>query len=285
MTVAALSKALDAKEFPFSDTSFETLADYAYRAFGLYLPLAKKSLVYSRLSKRVRGLNLKSVDTYISDLLNKQDTSELQVLVSLLTTNVTHFFREAHHFEHFTKHCIPQIRKKVKSNQRVRLWSAGCSSGQEAYSIAMNLMDEIPGIAEHDVKILATDLDSKMITIGMQGRYPSEEIRGFDKIQPEKYFVATQIPGEMQATPDLRKMVSFAELNLVDPWPFQGAFDAIFCRNVAIYFDAKTQATLWRRFTKQLQQQGVLYLGHSERLDPQTSQFFKATGVTAYSRL
>lgn len=285
MTLLLDKSAAETYEFAFSDDSFINLANFAHGNFGLNLPLAKKPLVYSRLSKRVRTLKFASVDDYILNLLDQKHANEVEALVSLLTTNVTHFFREAHHFEHFRKHAIPKIAEKIKNKKRVRLWSAGCSSGQEAYSMAIALLEALPEAGNADVKILATDLDSRMVAIGKAGRYPREQFKASSPHTMEKYFSKLENGLELEAKSELKNLVSFAELNLVGDWPFSGGFDVIFCRNVAIYFDAATQAKLWGRFSDLLETSGVLYLGHSERLDDVSINHFSPTGVTSYSRL
>ncbi|WP_420862346.1 CheR family methyltransferase [Algirhabdus cladophorae] len=272
-------------EFSFSDGAFDQLAAIAHKRFGLSLPKSKKTLVYSRLSKRVRTLGLDSLDRYVYQLCDRINPQEDTVLASLLTTNVTHFFREAHHFQHLRDHCIPRLIEKAANGERVRLWSAGCSSGQEAFCIGMLLIDACPEIERYDIRVLGTDIDPKMVKTASSGMYPCELVKTKKGFSVEPHFELDARQQTYSASRKLRKIVSFAELNLIEPWPFSGTFDAIFCRNVAIYFDTQTQAELWNRFAASLLQNGMLYLGHSERLDDNALQKFRPVGVTTYERL
>lgn len=271
------------RDFSFSDRDFRMISDLANRRYGLFLQPSKKALVHSRLAKRLRALNLPSFEAYC-DLLGQTEGYEEQThLLSALTTNVTHFFREAHHFEYLRDKIAPELVKKAQSGSTVRLWSAACSTGQEAYSIAAALIAAEPYVHQYDIKILATDIDTNVVQVAREGIYPLEQIAA---IPPEwrSLLVGTPVVGDGDITMNdkLKTLISFGELNLVADWPMQRKFDVIFCRNAAIYFDKATQARLWQRFADALSDRGYLMIGHSERLSGPSETDFKNIGITSY---
>ncbi|MBP0481389.1 CheR family methyltransferase [Sagittula salina] len=270
-----------AREIPFSDADFRAIADLAQTEFGLNLAESKKPLVYSRLSKRLKARQVGSFQSYLTLLNQKEENAERLELISALTTNVTSFFREKHHFDMLRDEAIPRMIQNVKAGQRVRIWSAGCSSGQEPYSIAMTLLEKIPDAARHNVKILATDIDPKIVERARNGQYPLEEATGI----PDTMRKAQVVPvadQDFRIGEEPRKLITFAELNLMDAWPFKGPFDAIFCRNVAIYFNQETQQRLWERFREMLVPDGFLFIGHSERVTGPATHSLSGVGITSY---
>jgi chemotaxis protein methyltransferase CheR len=267
------------KEFAFSDQDFRFLADLANRKTGIVLTDAKRDMVYSRISRRLRALGMTNFRQYCELVQGPNGDSEMGNLVNAITTNLTHFFREKHHFEHLQKELLEPLRES--SGKRLRIWSAGCSSGMEPYSIAMTIRSVFAksGI---DAKILATDIDTNMLDRGKGGEYPIEE---YDNIPPAYRGGITkgQLSDTMQMPDDLKQLITFNHLNLLEGWPMRGPFDAIFCRNVVIYFDKATQTRLFNRMADLLSPSGWLYIGHSENLNKVTDRFEPA-GRTIYRR-
>lgn len=265
-------------EFPFSASDFRAIADLLYAASGIHLADAKATLVYSRIAKRVRKLGLDSFRTYCDLLRSDAAHPEHAAMLSALTTNVTRFFREPHHFEHMGAELLPPLIARAKAGGRVRLWSAGCSAGHEPYSMAMTLLDALPDAARYDIRILATDIDPLVVEHARRGTYNDGDVEPIAAALRSK-FLAKGAAGAWQVTPALAEVMSFGSLNLMEDWPMRGKFDAIFCRNVAIYFDEPTQTRLFTRFAERLTTDGRLYIGHSERsLIPQLT----SAGLTIY---
>lgn len=272
-------------DFAFSDQDFQTIAEMANARYGLFLQPSKKALVYSRLTKRLRALHLPSFDAYCALLNQPAGESEQSHLLSALTTNVTHFFREMHHFEFLRDRLAPDLLAKAKTGQRVRLWSSACSAGQEAYCMAASLLAMSSEFTRHDIKILATDIDPQIIAKARRGIYPADQLDAIpDAWRGTMLGRRKQATGELCMDDDLRKMISFGELNLIADWPMRHAFDVIFCRNAAIYFDKATQSRVWQKFSNILTDGGHLMIGHSERLSGPAEQVFKSVGITTYKR-
>lgn len=280
-----VSSTLGAQDVPFSDSDFQALAALARREFGLSLAQSKKPLVYSRLSRRLKARHITGFPEYLQLLDKREESSERLELISALTTNVTSFFREDHHFQMLRNNCLPACAERSRNGKRVRIWSAGCSSGQEPYCIAMSVLDTIPEAHRQNIKILATDIDPQIIAKAKAGRYPAEDAASIPESYRKKW-VTLESDGksEIAMSNDLARLITFAELNLVAPWPFQGPFDAIFCRNVAIYFDQETQQKLWQRFCDLLVPGGYLFIGHSERVTGPASDLLKGVGITSYQK-
>jgi chemotaxis protein methyltransferase CheR len=271
------------EEPEFGDREFSRIAALAKRDFGLSLSETKKPLVRSRLLKRVKACGFATFSEYIAAVEAPEAESERRALVSALTTNVTNFFREPHHFATFADTVLPACIERARSGGRVRFWSAGCSSGQEAYSLAMIVLERFPQAPEFDVRVLATDIDPHMIATAREGRYREEEWQAIPASYHGRFALremASAIPVTMADT--LKTLITFAELNLIREWPFRGPFDAIFCRNVAIYFDQDTQQKLWARFASLLSEGGHLFIGHSERVTGIAAQSMRPIGVTSY---
>ncbi len=272
------------KAFDLTDVQFGVIADIALEKFGLALPLAKKQLVLSRLSKRLRGIGLSSFDEYLALLTSPLDSAnEVDNLLSSLTTNVTHFFRERHHFDTFRNDALPEMIRSAENGGRVRIWSAGCSSGQEAYSIAMTVLDLCPKAGALDIKILATDIDPEVLKVGVDGVYQSDLVPQQEQQLFDRYF-ETDPSGEIRAGAGIKSLISFGKINLIADWPVSGPFDVIFCRNVAIYFEKETQAQLWQRFSDKMRKGSHLFIGHSERVSNPPQHGLAPVGVTTYRK-
>ena len=275
------------KEFLFTEKDFRYLAQLAGTRGGISLSSSKRELVYGRLAKRLRALGLKSYKQYC-ERLKDGDEEELTHFINAITTNVTSFFRENHHFEFLEQNLLPNLIKKQNGvNQpRLRLWSAGCSSGEEPYSIAMVLQESNPEIRRWDAKILATDLDSNILDIASRGTYPLQRIQGVSLGRRKRWFSLGfgSNEGTCKVGPDIRQLVTFRQLNLTEEWPMRGPFDAIFCRNVTIYFDKPTRIRLLNRFANLLSDGGHLFVGHSESLFGLTDRF-RSVGRTIHQKV
>lgn len=268
-----------------AETDFTRIASLAHREAGLYIPPGKSAMVRTRLARRLRALNLSDFASYCALVESPEGHDELGTMISALTTNVSHFFREEHHFEILRDQVLTGLLTKARSGGRVRIWSAGCSNGQEPYSIAIALKNAgMP--TDADIRILATDIDPQVITHARAGEYPETMMSGLpDQMRAE--FFSQRGDGRdktWRIDPDLGRMIRFRVLNLLSDWPMRGKFDAIFCRNVVIYFDAETQNRLWPRFARALEPGGWLFLGHSERISDTGSPFFESRGMTSYRR-
>ncbi len=272
------------REFAFTNSDFAQIARVAKTEFGLNLAESKMPLVYSRLAKRLRLRQLNSFQEYLALLSQKGEDAEVTELLSALTTNVTHFFREGHHFETLTAKVLPDLIAHAKKGGRVRIWSAGCSSGQEPYSIALSILGAMPDAVKYDIKVLATDIDPKILASGFDASYPTSELAGISVGLHQFLDINGKDSKTFTIGDAARKLVFFGVLNLVSDWPVKGPFDIIFCRNVTIYFDVNTQRQLWDRFRNALSHSGFLFIGHSERITGPASSAFQSIGVTAYQK-
>ncbi|MEM7524213.1 MAG: protein-glutamate O-methyltransferase [Pseudomonadota bacterium] len=250
---------------------------------GIHLPEEKKSLVSSRLGKRVRALKMNGFGEYCDFVTSSAGADERHEMLSALTTNVTRFFREDHHFEHLRDNVLPDLIERARSGQRVRIWSAACSSGEEPYSIAMTVLAAAPDAAKLNLRILATDIDPKILAQARRGAYPAEALEPAPKDLAERCF-ETDCANGVTAAQCVRELISFKLLNLIGDWPMKGPFDVIFCRNVLIYFEQDTQDKVISRFAKLTASGGTLCLGHSERVSNDLSGLYESTGFTSYRR-
>lgn len=262
-----------------SEAELGTIARVLYDQAGIVLAPGKTSMVQSRLGKRLRVLGLKDYGSYIALITSDEGQDERRAMISALTTNVTQFFRENHHFETLRNIALPPLLAKARAGAKVRIWSAGCSNGQEAFTIAMLLADMASDIARLDIRILASDIDPQMIERGREALYDLGTLATIPK--PMQRFV-TEEPGGIRISAALRPLVSFRELNLHDTWPMRGRFDIIFCRNVVIYFNPEDQLRLWRRFEAALTPGGWLFVGHSERIPLDSPSQLTTAGITTY---
>ena len=271
-------------EFHMTWRDFNQIAALIHSDSGIFLQEAKASLVYGRLAKRLRELSLRSFSEYV-DLVSSADGCQERVrMTSALTTNVTNFFREGHHFQHLKNVVLPTLIKAAKRGERVRLWSAACSSGQEAYSIALTLLSVFPDAGEYDVRILATDIDAMIIAEARRGVYRESAMSNVSADNKNRYFQRHKDAGEnvWRVSDDVRSLVTFKEMNLVAHWPMKGPFQVIFCRNVVIYFDQPTQHELWSKFASKVTPEGWLYIGHSERVSGDAEAVFECADVSTY---
>ena len=269
------------REFQFSDADFRALAKLAYEHAGITLPEAKKNLVYGRLSRRLRALGLTAFEDYRRHLAENGDR-ELELFINALSTNHTKFFREQHHFDHFAAQVVAPFVAAHKTGGRLRVWSAGCSSGEEPHTIALIINAEIKAMAGRDVRILATDIDTDVLRRASLGVFAADAVEAV----PAKYrgaLAQVEHGDKVAIDRDVCSLITFGRLNLMDEWPMRGPFDAIFCRNVMIYFDQSTKTKLVDRFTDLLRIGGWLYIGHSESLIGSHPRL-KLSGRTIYRR-
>ena len=256
--------------FKITDSEFRQLREFIYAHTGIALSDHKRALVYSRLGRRLRHHGLDSfADYYV--LLTEQDPAgeELVEMINCITTNKTDFFREPHHFRFLTEHVFPRLRARGSAPRRLRIWSAGTSSGEEAYTLAISVRESFPPNEPWDIRILATDIDTRVLAQAERGEYTREQAERIPEPLLLKYFYQGEgaNAGRVQAKPVLKELIRFRRLNLMDnPWPMRGPFDVILCRNVIIYFDRATQRQLIERMTQLLRPEGYLMLGHSESL-------------------
>ena len=257
------------------------IAQILHREAGIEIAEAKAALVHSRLVKRLRALGLPDFDAYCRLIRSDDGAGERGHMISALTTNVTRFFREPHHFADLREWLAGDLGQRARRGERVRIWSAGCSTGEEPYSIALTLLEALPDAPSLDVRVLATDLDPVVLRRAEAGRYPASALAEVPQALRARGFEPDG-EGGLRALPALRKLVAIRPLNLVRPWPVRGPFDLILCRNVAIYFDAATQAEIWSRFAALLRPDGRLYIGHSERLSGPAARSLRLRGTTIY---
>ncbi len=253
-----------------SEKDFQRVSSVIYKHCGINLSDGKKTLMQARLAKRMRALQYSSFRKYIDFALSQAGQQEFYSLVDSLSTNLTSFFREKSHFQYLIDQFLPKLLEKKSrlSEHKIRIWSAGCSSGEEPYSLAITLIENIPDYQKWDVKILASDVSTQILDRAKQGTYVQSRVKPLTKEQKRRFLVPNNIEGEKvyQVSRELQNIICFRYLNLMKEWPCKGPFDIIFCRNVMIYFDKPTQAKLVERFGKCLAKKGVLCIGHSESL-------------------
>jgi chemotaxis protein methyltransferase CheR len=242
---------------------FEKISQLVYQLSGINLTPCKQELVKTRLSKRLRALGLRSFDAYLDYLKRDPPDGERVAMIDVITTNKTSFFREPKHFDYLCRKIVPGLK-----NRKIRIWSAGCSSGEEPYSMAILLNEAIQDLPLWDIGILATDLSSRMLDHARRGIYDADRLRDAPPLQISKYFtcIETSPVRRYRVLEPLRRQVHFARLNLMGEWPMKGPFDVIFCRNVMIYFDKPSQERLIDRFWRLLRPEGHLFVGHAESL-------------------
>lgn len=258
-------------EIGISDQEFRLFQELVRVHTGIALSEHKRSLIASRLGKRLRALGLASFRGYYDYLARETGQEELENFVNAITTNKTDFYREGLHFEFLEKEFVPalKVRAARTGERRIRIWSAGCSTGEEPYTIAITLRESLENLLAWDVRILASDIDTQVLAQAAQGIYPAERVADIPRPILERHFlrgIGSQA-GLVRVSPRVRDLVTFRQINLLEePWPIQTAFDCIFCRNVIIYFDKPTQRRLVERFAGYLKADGYLFLGHSETL-------------------
>lgn len=273
-------------DFQFSDADFNRISEIMYKESGIRLDESKRSLVYARLVKRLRKLGLYSFAEYCEFVTSEEGFDERTGLLSALTTHVTRFFREPHHFEFMKTHALPPLIEAARRGQPVRLWSAGCSSGEEPYTMALTLLELEPRAAQLGIKILATDIDPITLEVGSRGVYREEQLADVDPVLRRKYF-SESAPGYVEASDALKSLITFRVLNLnqSNDWPVRGPFDIVFCRNVVIYFEQDVQERFWSRMTPLIGVGGWLFIGHSERITENVTPYYSGESVTTYLRI
>ncbi|NNU79188.1 protein-glutamate O-methyltransferase CheR [Halovulum dunhuangense] len=262
-----------------TDRDFARIAERIARMAGIVLEEHKRQMIHSRLSRRLRALGMGSFTAYLDHLDAGRDPAELQEFVNSLTTNLTSLYREAHHFAHLEKHVLAPLSQQTAP--RLRIWSAGCSSGEEPASIALTALEAM-GNAPADIRILATDLDTGMLARAAAGQYPADRAADIPQ-RFARHLVRSECRRFVSLPPAAQGMIAYRCLNLLEPWPMTGRFDAVFCRNVMIYFSQPTKAALIDRFAALLTPGGYLYLGHSESILGQHGDL-EACGETVYRR-
>jgi chemotaxis protein methyltransferase CheR len=267
---------ISAKEFDFTTRDFDRIRDLIYQRAGIALAESKQEMVYSRLARRLRATGMVSFATYLDTLERQHESDEWEAFVNALTTNLTSFFREAHHFPILSDHV-----KALK--EPVSIWCSAASTGEEPYSIAITLC-EAYGTLTPPAQIVATDIDTNVLTVGSNGVYPMERVEKMSPERLKRYFLrgTGAQAGMVRLRPELRKLITFKQLNLLaDGWPVSGPFDVIFCRNVMIYFDKPTQSKILSKFVPLMKSNGLLFAGHSENF-LYVSDALKLRGKTVY---
>lgn len=269
------------REFEYTWDDFNFLRRISNQHSGILVPDDKFDMFYSRLSKRVRLLGFTRFKQYCDYLQNHSE--EFTEFINAVTTNLTSFFRENHHFEFVAKTLLPELLRTNKTQRQIKVWSAGCSTGEEPYSLAMTLLENVPD--GWDIKILATDLDTNVLATAAEGVYAADRVSSISEERLKRWFQKGNgaHANKVRAKPQLRQIIHFRQLNLMQDWPMKGSFDFIFCRNVLIYFDRETKARLARRYGESLKDGGHLFIGHSESLH-QLDTPFKLVGNTIYKK-
>ncbi len=275
---------LKEREFDFRDEDFEYITHLVKEKTGIKLAQHKRNMVYSRLARRLRELKFQAFSDYLDYLSSDDGETEVGNFVNAITTNLTSFFREDHHFRHL-KESVQEILATKPLERKMRIWSSASSSGQEPYSIAMTVCDAMQNnLSSWDTKILATDIDTNMLDKCKKGMYPSNMLEDIPEEYRKKYVIGSDSKEEILMADNIKKILTFKQLNLLHEWPMKGPFDFVFCRNVVIYFDKPTQIDLFSRMAELLKPDGILYIGHSESLF-KVSDRFELIGRTIYRRI
>ena len=266
------------REFSFSATDFERVRKLIYQRAGISLSPVKQDMVYSRLARRLRATGKQSFAEYL-DALEKNGGDEWERFVNSLTTNLTSFFREPHHFPIFAEHL-----RKVASRRPIKVWCSAASTGEELYSIAITVAETF-GLDTSNVSIIASDLDTNVLATAQKGVYPIERVEKLSPDRLRRFFLkgTGAQEGYVSVRPELKRMIEFRQINLLDQsYPVKGPLDVIFCRNVMIYFDKPTQYKILSRFAPMMQTDGVMFAGHSESF-LHAADLFKSLGKTVYA--
>ncbi len=269
------------KEFSLTTNDFNEIVLLLHDHVGIALSKSKKDLVYNRLQSRLRANKISNFQEYIQ-MLNS-NASEWEHFVNALTTNLTSFFREAYHFKILSHHVKTNLLNR-QNNDDIKIWCSACSTGEEAYSLAMSMID-VFGTKTPPVKILATDLNTDVLSTARLGIYSQENVEKLSKKKQSSFFIKQKKQSNYVVRPEVKALISFKILNLCDEqWPMTKTFDIIFCRNVLIYFDKEMQYKLLIKFSDYLLSKGLLFVGHSECF-PDAKEFFKLNGKTTYERI
>jgi chemotaxis protein methyltransferase CheR len=264
------------KEFEFTPRDFDRVRALIHQRAGIALAESKQEMVYSRLARRLRATGIRSFQAYLDSLESRHDSDEWEAFTNALTTNLTSFFREAHHF--------PLLADHVRGRKEpITVWCSASSTGEEPYSIAMTLCEALGPLASQS-HVIATDIDTNVLATAANGIYPIDRLERMEPERAKRFFLKGKgaQSGLVRVRPELRQMVTFKQLNLLsDDWPVSGPFDAIFCRNVMIYFDKPTQSKILSRFAPLMKPDALLFAGHSENF-LYVSNAFKLRGKTVY---
>jgi chemotaxis protein methyltransferase CheR len=281
-TAAAADSAL-LREYDLSDDDFQRIRRLVRERLGIALSQSKRELVYGRLSRRLRALKLRDFSGYLQRL-ESGDVDELQHFCNAITTHLTSFFREEHHFEFLAQQLLPALERSNGRSRRMRFWSAGCSTGEEPYSIAMVLLENARHLRGWDIRILATDIDTSVLSHARCGLYSAERLEKMGDGRLLRWFEPAQDHRQYMVRDELKQLIRFKTLNLMDDWPMKGPIDVIFCRNVVIYFDREIQRKIVARMAALQRPEDHLILGHSESL-LQVSTQYQLVGDTIHRRL
>jgi chemotaxis protein methyltransferase CheR len=273
------------REFRFTRKDFDFLRQISNQRTGIVVSDEKFDMFYSRLSRRVRALGLRDFAAYCEFVRADSSGKEVLELVNAITTNLTAFFRERHHFDYLSRQVIPALRRE-HSQRRLRIWSAGCSTGEEPYSLAITLREAASQLNGWDYRITATDIDSNVLATAVRGVYAQERVKGIEQARLKRWFYRGRgtNQGLVRVKPTLRDLIQFGQLNLMEEWQMEEPQDVIFCRNVIIYFDKPTKTQLVEKYAQNLKLGGYLFIGHSESLY-KISKRFELIGNTIYRRV
>ena len=278
MQASTVERSNKVRDFDFTDADFDRVRELIYARVGISLSVAKRDMVYSRLSRRLRALGLSGFEDYLARL-DGGDDDEWQEFTNALTTNLTSFFREPHHFPIFAEHL-----RRAGAAKPLTVWCSAASTGEEPYSIAITAMEAF-GSMTPPVRILASDVDTQVLETATAGVYTADRVEKMDPERLKRYFQrgAGANADKVRVRDELRALVTFRSINLLEGgWPVRGPLDVIFCRNVMIYFDKPTQLAILERFAPLLRNDGLLFAGHSESFHNAT-HLFKLRGKTVYS--
>ncbi|ORU93234.1 MAG: chemotaxis protein CheR [Cycloclasticus sp. symbiont of Bathymodiolus heckerae] len=272
------------REFEFTAKAFDQIRSLVKEKTGIVLSDGKQDMVYGRLTRRLRALDLPNFESYIQ-IVKSGHEEELINLVNAITTNLTSFFREEHHFGYLRNTVFPALMEKNAATRKIRIWSAGCSTGEEPYSIAMTVREFFPWDSDWDVKIIATDLDSNVVNTGKKGVYQLSRVEGVSNEYKKRWMRRGKGDKSdfVKMNAELQDLITFKQLNLLEGWPLKGPVDIIFCRNVVIYFDKDTQRVLFDRYADMLAPDGHLFIGHSENMFNVCDRF-ESLGHTIYAK-
>lgn len=274
------------REFPFSYEDFNYLRNIVNGRTGIVVTDEKHDMFYSRLVRRIRALHLKNFSQYCDLIKDDKDGQEVIHLVNAITTNLTSFYRESHHFDFLLEKAIPTLIDSATSVRKLRIWSAGCSTGEEAYSIAMTVCESDLTDKGWDIRILATDIDSNVLTHAADGVYSMDRVENMEKQRLQRWFLKGkgEQEGKVRVKPEVHRLIEFAQLNLNSQWSLPEDADIVFCRNVIIYFDKQSKKILIDRIAENLKMGGYLFIGHSESMF-RVSDRFELVGNTIYRKI
>ncbi len=273
------------REFPYTRSDFNFLRRLANERTGIVVGEDKFDMFYARLSRRLRKLGLENFRDYCELVRKDVSGEEVLELVNAITTNLTAFFRENHHFEFLARQVVAEHLQRHPTSHPLRVWSAGCSTGEEPYSIAISLLEALPGHRLGDLQILATDIDSNVLAKAASGVYPADRVSGISDTRLRRWFLRGKggNNGTVKLKPEIRRHIRFGKLNLMENWQLEEPVDVIFCRNVIIYFGKEDKIRLMGKYANALESQGYLFIGHSESLF-KISDRFELVGNTIYRK-